>query len=299
MKDKAGERVDFDLQEDRLFDVAAACDSVGLSGESKVVVAGDIAFLAKAKGVKYLKGDDPDSFYAYLSDPLPDTDLFLYGVMEEFPRSGKLYEALSKGKAKISAVPVLDRNEWLDYIGRYFPKRGKDIETAAAKALYDRTGGDYAAFLNEAAKLIAYSGEEKTITKKDVELLVSEPEDQDAFQLYEAIIKGKADKAYTVYSNLSKKAGQEVSLIHLLGTQFRFTLSCVGLAERGLSSSAISSTLKASPYRVQITLRNAGRFDKASLSKMLYRLFEADYAIFSGRLKAEDAFFNFLKEALS
>ncbi len=292
------DRLDFDLSEDLLADVAAACDSVSLTGEKRIVVAKDVSFLCQKGKIAYLKGDDPDAFYDYLSSPNRDTELFLLCFSEDMPRDTKFFLAADKGAAKFHAVDTFTRSQWIEYIQNYLSKRGSDIEAAAAEELYIRTKGDYASFLSEAGKLLSYA-DGRAITLNDIEVLVAEPPDAEAFHIYEAIVAKDPKRAYSVYMDIVAKEGKnkEISLITHLASQFRFLVSCLGYREKGLTDSQIASNLKCSPYRVKMALGKAKGYDVEKASKALDRLERAVFDTFSGKKEDSDAFFGFLFEA--
>ena len=280
------------------MDLVAELEAVPLDGSKKVVVTGDLSFLDKARVTLAVKGDDAEAFYDYLSNPIEDCDLYILLFEEEPNPKSKFGVALKKGGAKFHQVKDFDRSAWLSYIPSYLSKRGSDIEAAAAELLYERTGGDYALFLNEAEKLLAYANGE-TIALNNVEELVHEPLDEDAFHLFDAILAKDKAGAYGLLANLTRKPGQEVTLIHTLSAQFEFLLRCLSLSREGLSESLIASQLRSHPYRVKMSLRKGRGYDEKAVSKILHELYKAEKAIFEGSKKGSDALFLFIKEALA
>jgi hypothetical protein len=73
--------VAFDLGVTPLLDVANECLSLPLGYDKKTVVAENCFFLEKSRSKpKYLKGDDPKAFLAYLQNPDPAIDFIFWPI---------------------------------------------------------------------------------------------------------------------------------------------------------------------------------------------------------------------------
>ena len=292
------ETIKVDLQEETLQSLVDLLYSGSLLSEHRLIIASDCAFLLKEKGVSYIKGEPKkgEAFYEYLEDPLDDVDLFLLATVEDLPKGGLFMDALSKGGARINPVKVFDKKEWLSFIPNYLKKRGSDIDAGAIELLYERTQGDYATFLNEAGKLLAYANG-STISYKDVEKLVSPPLDENAFHLYEAILAKDGEKAFSIYHDIALKSAVEVPTLHLLASQFRFLSQCLKLKGEGMNENSIASTLKASPFRVRMALGKGRDYGLVDVALIIEKIYKADLDILTGKKDAPTAFRIFLAQA--
>jgi DNA polymerase-3 subunit delta len=159
----------------------------------------------------------------------------------------------------------------------------------AINEIQNRIAGDYARFLNEGQKLVAYSNGEK-ITKAVVESLVSEPLEDDAFRLSNALTRGDVKNAIRIYQDLRVFSAEPISLIHLLANQFRFLNEVRYLQSSGLGSSQISGALQCSSMRVSIALDNLRRMGEDSLNNALDGLYDCEVSILTGKCDPDMAF---------
>jgi DNA polymerase-3 subunit delta len=199
------------------------------------------------------------------------------------------FQALLADGARINPVSEFSKEQWHDYIARFFEKRNVAIEPMAINEIQNRIAGDYARFLNEGQKLVAYSNGEK-ITKAVVESLVSEPLEDDAFRLSNALTRGDVKNAIRIYQDLRVFSAEPISLIHLLANQFRFLNEVRYLQSSGLGSSQISGALQCSSMRVSIALDNLRRMGEDSLNNALDGLYDCEVSILTGKCDPDMAF---------
>lgn len=286
--------VSLDMGTTSLLELASECSSLPLGYDKKTVVAENFFYLEKSRTkVKTLKGDSPDDLLRAFEKPEESIDLFLLVYSDSLDERSPFYKSLLAGGAKFSPVGEFSPQQWKDYIERFFAKRGVTIEAPAIAELSFRIQGDYARFLSEGPKLLAYSNGEK-ITKEDIEKLVSEPLEDDAFHLSNALAKGDVAGAIKIYHDLQNSAAEPITLIRLLANQFRFLNEVLYLKNRGLSASEIANQLQASPYRVSISLDNLRKMNDGILNEILENLYLAELSILTGKSDPELAFTLFL-----
>jgi DNA polymerase III subunit delta len=275
--------VSLDLGVHLVKEVADECLSLPLGYDKKTVVAENCFFLEKGRSKpKYQKGDDPKALLAYLTNPDPSIDLYLLVYSDTLDEKGDFFKALLADGAHINPVSEFTKEQWHDYIARFFAKRGISIDNLAIAEIEDRIEGDYARFLNEGQKLAAYSGG-APITKKDVETLVSEPLEDDAFKLGNALSRGDIKNALRIYQDLQVFSAEPVALIRLLANQFRFLNQVRYLQSSGLSNSQIAGALQSSQMRVNIALDNLRKMSEESMNNALDGLYECEKSIFLGQ----------------
>lgn len=285
--------VSFDLGVTPVNELAKECDQLPLGYEKKAVVGENAAFLAKSRTkYKYQKDDGPEALLAYLQNPNPAIDLYLLLYSDEPDLSSPLVKAI-KQNGEIKQVKQLTPDQWPTFIRNYFEKRGTSIAPDAVRELYNRTGGDYANFINESQKLLAYAGG-TPIDLKIVATMVSPKLDDDAFHLSNALTRGDIESALRIYRDLKVHSVEEITLINLLAGQFRYMDMVRFLDAKGLDSAQIAREIGGSPIRADITVRNLYRIKEASLLRIQEQLYQLDYEILSGHQDPEFAFQLFL-----
>lgn len=269
------------------------CEMIPLGFESKTILADGCYFFAKTKTKpKLLPDDSYDKMFSYLSNPNMQVNLIFTCQAEKIDEKNPLVSLIKK-VGIIKEVTLPKPNEYQAYMERYFSSRGCSIANDAANELINRVGSDYGRFMQEIDKLASYANGEQ-ISLANVEKLVAGKDEDDVFALSNALIRGDIKKSITIYRQLKLTSIDEVPLIGMLASQFRFMDMVSFLDNRGLDSNAIARELKASPYRVEITLRNLYRAKKGDVARVIEMLYQADKDILSGRCSGPYAFERFL-----
>lgn len=269
------------------------CEMIPLGFESKTILADGCYFFAKTKTKpKLLPDDGYDKMSTYLSNPNMQVNLIFTCQAEKIDEKNPLVSLIKK-VGVIKEVTLPKPNEYQAYMERYFSSRGCSIANDAANELINRVGSDYGRFMQEIDKLASYANGEQ-IGLINVEKLVAGKDEDDVFALSNALIRGDIKKSITIYRQLKLTSIDEVPLIGMLASQFRFMDMVSFLDNRGLDSNAIARELKASPYRVEITLRNLYRAKKGDVARVIEMLYQADKDILSGRCSGPYAFERFL-----
>lgn len=286
--------VAFDMGVSSLLELSNELEALPLGYDKKCVVAENCFFLAKSRSKpKLQKGDDYKPFLAFLNSPNPAVDLYLLVYSDVLDERSPYFQALLKDGAKINPVKEFSPQEWREFIPRFFEKRGSKIAPNAIRELQNRIGGDYALFLSEGQKLLAYAAGAE-ITPEDVKALVSEPLEDDAFRLSNALSKGDVKDALSIYRDLRTQGVEPVSLTRLLANQFRFLNEVRYLNEKGYSNGQIAQNLMASQFRVNISLESIRKMKDESLNNALESLYQCELSIMSGKLDSDLAFSLFL-----
>src|SRR5574344_1735991 len=140
--------VSFALGVTPLLEVVNECLSMPLGYDKNAVVAENCFFLEKSRSKpKYLKGDAPKALLSYLQKPDPAIDLYLLAYSDSLDEKSDFFQALLTDGAHINPVSEFSKEQWHDYITRFFEKRGIPIEPMAINELQTRVNGDYARFL--------------------------------------------------------------------------------------------------------------------------------------------------------
>lgn len=269
------------------------CEMIPLGFESKTILADGCYFFAKTKTKpKLLPDDSYDKMSSYLSNPNMQVNLIFTCQAEKIDEKNPLVSLIKK-VGVIKEVTLPKPNEYQVYMERYFSSRGCSIANDAANELINRVGSDYGRFMQEIDKLASYANGEQ-ISLANVEKLVAGKDEDDVFALSNALIRGDIKKSITIYRQLKLTSIDEVPLIGMLASQFRFMDMVSFLDNMGLDSNAIARELKASPYRVEITLRNLYRAKKGDVARVIEMLYQADKDILSGRCSGPYAFERFL-----
>jgi len=287
--------VSFDMGVTPIEDLVNECELHSLTMDQKVVVAENCFFLDKlGEGKRKKKYEGIERLEEYVKNDDPATDLYLLLYTEVLDYSNPIV-AVIKEKHRIQSVNQLSRDEWIAYYKRSFEKNGYVITPDALEELYTRIDGDYARFLNEAAKLQAYKGEETKIDEIDVSSMVAPKLEEDSIKMCNFLTSGDIAGAIKIYKDLKLHSNDEMMLIGMLTTQFIFYDRVKYLDSKGYSSDEIAEQLNVkNSKRVFMTLKTTRKLTSASISNIMEQLYEAESSILSGIASPEFAFSRFL-----
>lgn len=186
---------------------------------------------------------------------------------------------------KVFECKDLTKDEWPLYIEKYLKRKGYTIDKNALVELNARIDNDLNVFSNEVAKLILYKDDNKNISLKDIQTMVSKPVESNAFALSNALIKKDYETALSVFNDL-KLLGYKYtdSLIPMIANSFRFISQVKYLYNQGYNYKEISSLLKCHEYRVKVSLKNSQYINTTYICESLEKLFILDNKIKSSQI---------------
>ena len=269
---------------------------VPLGYDKKVVVVDNCYFLMKPKPRNKIESDqDYKTLISYIKNPNPDCELILTVPTAEVDKNGELFK-LIEANAKVTIINDPTIKEWNEYVRKvvneYITKNpGFRIDTDAMMELIDRTAGDIPLLRNSIIKLFLYTNH---VRYEDVLLLVTRPLEDNTFQIFNYLLDGENDKAVGLFRDLQVSNVEPVTLISMLGNQFRLLNQVVFLSKKSFTNDEIANELKIKPIRVQILKKKTFNMSEKAIHKALDDLFNLDLQIKSGLVDRFYAFELFL-----
>ena len=285
--------VSFNMAVTTPFELAREAEFLPLGTDKKAIIAETCAFLSKpAKGAKKEVLEGMDDLLEFCNNPAPYTDLYLIVYDEKVDEKNPIVAAIKKnGKVRIEKAP--DEAFMRNQMRAFLEKRGSSIDPDAANELFARVGDNYARFGNELKKLSIYANGEP-IRLEAVKKLVAKKLDDNVFAMSEALLNDNVSKAFEVYYDLKINGMDEVPLIGLLATSFRFLDEVAYLDGLGQGKRAIAAELGASEWRVGKTVQTLYGVKRENIASVLEELYQTGKLILSGAATPEFAFTRFL-----
>ena len=269
---------------------------VPLGYDKKVVAVDNCYFLMKPKPRNKIESDqDYKALISYLKNPNPDCDLILTVPTAEIDQNGDIFKIIKEtGKITFMNDPTI--KEWNEYVRKtiteYINKNpGNRIDSDAAMELVDRTAGDIPLLRNSIIKLFLYTNH---VRYEDVLLLVTRPLEDNTFQIFNYLLDGENEKAIGLFRDLQVSNVEPVTLISMLGNQFRLMNQVVFLSKKSFTNDEIANELKIKPIRVQILKKKTFNMSEKAIHRALDDLFNLDLQIKSGLVDRFYAFELFL-----
>lgn len=219
---------------------------------------------------------------------LPDSTTLVVLVDDILDATHPLLKAaLAHGRVIASILPKGVALE--SWIKKRAKASGVTIHPEAATLLANFTGSQLRLLANELDKLATYVGEGGTITENDVRKLSAQVQEARIFDLTDALAQRNRKQALDILHDLLADGEPPLKLISTITSQVRSLLLVKELAQKGMSSAQIASTIGIAPFVAEKTLRQVGNFTLSQLEDAYRQLLATDAALKRSRMTAEMA----------
>ena len=147
---------------------------------------------------------------------------------------------------------------------------------------------------NELEKLLLYV--EDTITREDVEEIVSVSLEQNIFKLTDLILSGRKAEAVRLLRVLILQNEEPMQLLHLIISQLRLLYQVKLMQGEGYQGDFIAKSLKVHPYRVKLAGREVRKYRQEELQQKMVKCRDIDYKFKSSYLDRQSLFELFIME---
>ncbi len=274
----AVEKIVYNCEETSLAEILEDANTFPMWSDYKLIVMSNANFL-NSKGINSEFENDYEDLENYLKHK--NNFSVLVFVTEDIDNRKKLVKSIRKNSTEFDLDKV-DNSKIEQVIMSKLSKGNKVISNELAKEICHKLNYDLALIYNETDKLLLVTND--TITKKDVDSLITKTLEDNIFELTNAIVDKNAAKGYEVYKDLVQLKEDPVKLVAVVASQIRLLIQVKGYSEERFSSKEIASKLRIHPYRCDLAFKSAKRFKMNELENLLSKLATTDYEIKSGKL---------------
>lgn len=207
----------------------------------------------------------------YVKAPVEEACLVMTALKAD--RKRKLFKELTKGGIDCDSPGEAELMPWLKKRAK---EQGYTLSPRAATLMVDRIGPKPGILNGELGKLLAYAGEENTITEDHVAELVGDIKLENAFALTEALKEKKAEKALQLLHNQLDHGEDPIKVLGTIIWQFRTLWEVKHYQQKKLPPSLIAEHMGAKPFLVEKAMKHTGNFTRQHLRKGYQYLEQAD-----------------------
>jgi|DewCreStandDraft_3_1066083.scaffolds.fasta_scaffold01724_3 DNA polymerase-3 subunit delta len=231
------------------------------------------------KRLEALSAQEQERLAGYLEGGEPPSTLIM--VAGTLDKRRRLY-LVAKRVGEVVEFPRLTPRTLLPYVKRRVEREGKQISDAVAMTLITLVGNSLRDLASEIGKLVAYVGERRVITAKDIQDVCTRGHEVTIFQLVDAIGDRKLDRALGLLREVLQGGEPPLLVLYMIARQFRLILQARILLDRGLPATRLPAELGVPPFLSQRLAAQARRFSLREAQGAFNRLLQADMAIKSG-----------------
>jgi DNA polymerase-3 subunit delta len=240
-------------------------------GRAKATAAGEVA-------------SEFDQFVDVLANSPPSTTVVL--LDEQAP--GALIEALGS-QAEVQEFKNLRGAELRAWAAARAKAQGAALTAAALERLITLVDGFHLGELAQEIDKLATYANERAIDVQDVDALVSASVQIQFWDLTDAVIEGRSEKALSVWKSMDARDHPPQLLAFMLVRQYRQLLLGQSLLRQGLNADQVGSQLNLTGYPLRKIMDQATRYPADRLEAAYRKLLASDVAVKTGVLDVEVA----------
>ncbi|MBQ3864877.1 MAG: DNA polymerase III subunit delta [Clostridia bacterium] len=265
-----------------------------VGAEKRIVVIKDWAALTMGD-----RAPDIEEFVSRL-DMLPGSAILLLVLDKKPDKRKKLFAELQKRDWVVEFQP-LEENRFFQFVRREVRESGKEIEDQALEFLMENSNGLLLPAIQEVQKAVSFVGDRETITRKDLDQLLTPTLHQTVFDMVNSLCDGKEKQALTLLRRLQEEGTEPMNLLGALNRNYQQLFAAKALLMQRASNERIRQVLEVSPYILRRILARAQKQDLDRLRMCIEEIARTDEEIKTGKMAADAAFdllfFRLLKTA--
>jgi len=283
-KSKDKELIRYDMKVTPLEQVLEDLDTMNFFTRQKIVVAENAYFLTSERP-KNVVEQNVDVLDKYLKNPNPENVLVL--------TCSKLDERKAIVKSLKRIAKVVDTN--IDMM-KQMDEELEDYRMSPLDKRYlmDRTLNNYERIVHEIDKIKLFKGEDKNITREDIDELVTKTIDDNIFTLIDAIVKKDKKQAFEIYEDMLLHNEEPTKILILLANKFRLLYQVKVLSKTIFQDEEIGKMIGSHPYPVKLARGIVREFTEQELLTYLDKLAHIDIDIKMGKTYQNIAFETFI-----
>lgn len=263
--------IKYDMTNSNLLDVIEDASTVGLFSTNKIIILDDCYFLTANKTI-----DNIEKLEDYINKYNPNNYCIFITYSEKIDTRKKIYKLL-KDKAKIIEQVKIDDNYLINYIKEELKENNYHLEDI--NYFINKVGKNLHNAKNELTKLMMYKLDTKEIKNTDIDKITIKTIEEEIFALTDAVIAKNTKLALTLLEEFLKKEYEEIQIIMLLASQFRFLFQVKRLLNKGKTETEIAKILEANPYRIKFTTKKLYPYTEKELLNYIQKLAKIDHDI--------------------
>lgn len=280
--------VKYDMTNNNLLDVIEDASTIGLFSNNKIIILDDCYFLTANKTI-----DNIEELEKYIEKYNPNNYCIFISYTEKIDTRKKIYKLL-KDKAKIIEQVKIDNNYLINYIKEELKREKYKIENI--EYFLNKVGNNLYNVKNELNKLMMYKLDSKEIKNTDIDKITIKTIEEEIFALTDAVIAKNTNLSLNLLEDFLNKDYEEIQIIMLLASQFRFLFQVKRLLNKGKTESEIAKILEANPYRIKFTAKKLYSYTENMLLDYIQKLAKIDHDIKLGLISKKLALELFIIE---
>ena len=247
--------------------VVDACLGNSLFSSGSLVLVEEPDFLIRKVDDKKL-----ESIYNYVHNPVYETDLVFYTYQNNFSNRLKSFKTISEN-AELITLNSYDYKNFNTYVRTRLNEEGLKLNKDSINLLANICKRSATLFNSNLEVLKLYP---EQINVQVINKLCSASDDNDSFELINALTTRDISKAIATERKLLSENDSTLSVIGLLASQLRYLYQIAYYVSAGKKKSEIMDICNINEYRYSKAIQTINVLDKKQIIKLLSQLSDLD-----------------------
>lgn len=261
----------YDLDNFDILDVIDDASVVSMFSTKKVIVVENSNFLCANKSC-----DNIFRVEEYLKHYNSDTYIIFIVNSESIDSRKKIVKQI-KDIGAVKELNKVDDKYLEEYVNNYLGEF--DFKMEDLKYFLSKVGSDLNNIKNELDKLFIYKSNDKVINNTDIDKVLISVLESEIFVLTDAIIARDVKKSLDLLEEYLKNGYDEMQIIMLLVSQFRFLFQVKRLINKNKSEFEIAKILEVNQYRIKFSKNKLYNYSEKMLLSYIKKLAKVDHDI--------------------
>lgn len=263
--------IKYSMDSTEVDDVVEDASTISMFASKKIIILEDCNFLRANKSI-----DKLELLEKYIEHYNSDSYLIFIVNSDKVDTRKKIYKELKK-KALVVECNKGNNNYLINYVNDYLKENNYKLENV--NYFLEHAGTNIDNIKNELDKLFMYKLDDRNIINDDVDKVVIRNIENDIFDLTDAIIARDVNKSLYLLNEFLNKSYDEIQIIMLLASQFRFLFQVKRLMNKNKRYDEIAKILEVNPYRVKFTIKKLYSYSESMLLEYIKKLAQIDQNI--------------------
>lgn len=263
--------IKYSMDCDEVRNVIENASTISMFASKKIIVLDNCNFFKANKTI-----DDIDRLEEYLNNYNKDSYLIFICHADKLDTRKKIYKLLNKS-FKVIECNKGDNTYLKKYVEDYLKTNNfimDDIEY-----FLKNVGTNLDNITNELDKLFMYKLDSGNIVDADIDCITIKNMEGEIFELTDAIIANDTKKSLDLLEEFTNKNYDEIQILMLLASQFRFLFQVKRLVNKNKRYDEIAKILEVNPYRVKFTIKKLYSYSEGILIGYIKKLANIDHDI--------------------
>ncbi len=260
-------KITYDLNQSSIADILDEASMISLFANTKVIVGTNL-------DISKISDNDLEYLEKYVKDI--NKDVYIILLTNKVDARLKTYKVFKDNFKIIDTIKTDNQDELLIYVNKLIKEKNYSIDKINLDYFLSKAGKDINNINSELNKLFIYKEEDKTITKEDIDLLITDNIDNVIYEFTNAVLENNQEIITKMYNNFIIEGISIDYLLVSLSNVFRQALIIKELKDEGKSSFDIAKIINKKEFYVKKMLERLYGHTKNDLCHYINKLAEID-----------------------